>query len=391
MEHPLEMQYGPIDGWIILLLMGGLSISFFLYQVIKATRLVMLGAPDNRFDSWGLRIKEMLVGWLGQKRVLRDRVAGTMHVLMFWGFLMLGSDMLDLASANYFSENLLPSILKNPWNGMVELGYTTALIGAAAALIRRVAFTPEKLKGKSQLEGNFILVLILTITSTSFIIESPENPSSIWEPIGYWVSDSLDLSSSVIVASYWAHMFAICCFLVLIPVSKHMHLVMAIPNVFFHDTNALGTMRPLAVDDSGKAVPLEDLDIDSFGVKLISKHFVVFLFFFISGVCFYLILKKIIDNDDFCYLALLLYLLYPYLFGQSLFSPKDVPFMAIWVVCTYLSFNVFENLIENKGVSLKNLFILSLSTAFLLSIRVTGILILLQYIIMLYTMGLKVF
>ena len=192
MEHPLEMQYGPIDGWIILLLMGGLSISFFLYQVIKATRLVMLGAPDNRFDSWGLRIKEMLVGWLGQKRVLRDRVAGTMHVLMFWGFLMLGSDMLDLASANYFSENLLPSILKNPWNGMVELGYTTAFIGATAALIRRVAFTPEKLKGKSQLEGNFILVLILTITSTSFIIESPENPSSIWEPIGYWVSDSLD-------------------------------------------------------------------------------------------------------------------------------------------------------------------------------------------------------
>ena len=108
MEHPLEMQYGPIDGWIILLLMGGLSISFFIYQVIKATRLVMLGAPDNRFDSWGLRIKEMLVGWLGQKKVLRDRVAGTMHVLMFWGFLMLGSDMLDLASANYFSENLIP-------------------------------------------------------------------------------------------------------------------------------------------------------------------------------------------------------------------------------------------------------------------------------------------
>ena len=272
MEHPLEMQYGPIDGWLILLIMGGLSISFFLYQVIKATRLVMLGAPDNRFDSWGLRIKEMLVGWLGQKRVLRDRVAGTMHVLMFWGFLMLGSDMLDLASANYFSENLLPSLLKNPWNGMVELGYTTALIGATAALIRRVAFTPEKLKGKSQLEGNFILVLILTITSTSFIIESPENPSSFWEPIGFWVSDSLDLSSSVIVASYWAHMLAICCFLVLIPVSKHMHLVMAIPNVFFHDTNALGTMRPLAVDDSGQAIPLEDLDIDSFGVSTFDQY-----------------------------------------------------------------------------------------------------------------------
>ena len=89
MKHPLEMQYGPIDGWIILLLMGGLSISFFLYQVIMATRLVMLGAPDNRFDSWGLRIKEMLVGWLGQKKVLRDKVAGTMHVPVSYTHLTL--------------------------------------------------------------------------------------------------------------------------------------------------------------------------------------------------------------------------------------------------------------------------------------------------------------
>ena len=47
---------------------------------------------------------------------------------------------------------------------------------------------------------------------------------------------------------------------------------MAIPNVFFHDTNALGTMRPLAVDDSGKAVPLEDLDIDSFGVSTFDQY-----------------------------------------------------------------------------------------------------------------------
>ena len=271
MKHPLEIQYGPVEGWIILLIMGGLSISFFSYQVVKATRLVMLGAPDNRFDSWGLRIKEMLVGWLGQKKVLRDKVAGTMHVLMFWGFLMLGSDMLDLASANYFSEHLLPSFLNNPWNGIVELGYTTALLGALAALIRRVVFTPAKLKGKSQLEGNFILVLILTITSTSFIIESSENPSSFWEPFGFWVS-GLELSSTFIIASYWAHMVAICCFLILIPVSKHMHLVMAIPNVFFHDTQALGKMRPLAIGEDGKAVPLEDLDIDSFGVSTFDQY-----------------------------------------------------------------------------------------------------------------------
>ena len=48
--------------------------------------------------------------------------------------------------------------------------------------------------------------------------------------------------------------------------SKHMHLVMAFPNVFFYDTEPMAKMRPLAVNDSGQAVSLEDLDIEAFGV-----------------------------------------------------------------------------------------------------------------------------
>ena len=271
MEHPLLQSYGSLDGWHILLVVGGLSIGFFVYQVQKATRLVMLGASDNRFDSWFTRISEFTMGWLGQKRVLRDRVAGSMHVLMFWGFLMLASDMFDLATANAFSDHVLPELLYGPWNGIVELGYTMAMIGCVAALIRRVAFTPEKLKGKSQLEGNAILFLIFSITVTSFVVESSHNPSSTWEPIGYWVS-GMGIADGTVVAAYWIHMLSICVFFVLIPLSKHMHLVMAVPNVFFHDVDPPGKMRPLAVGDDGKAVPLEDLDIDSFGVSTYTQY-----------------------------------------------------------------------------------------------------------------------
>ena len=262
MDHPLLQSYGPLDGWHILLLIGGLSIGFFLYQVQKATRLVMLGAPDDRFGSWRARISEFMSGWLGQKRVLRDRFVGSMHVLMFWGFLMLASDMFDLATANTFSNKILPDALLGPWNGMVELGYTMAFIGCVPALIRRVVFAPEKLKHESQLEGNIILFLIFSITTTSFIVESIHDPSSKWEPIGHWVG-GMGLADGTVIAAYWVHMLSICIFFVLIPLSKHMHLVMAVPNVFFHDTEPAGKMRPLAVGDDGKAVPMEEvLEID---------------------------------------------------------------------------------------------------------------------------------
>ncbi len=271
MEHPLLIDYNGIPGWMFLLALGGISIAFFVYQVQKAIRLVLRGSSDPRTDAWFSRVVEVVTGWLGQKRVLEDRVAGGLHVLMFWGFLMLSSDMFDLATANWFSGSFLPKILVGPWNGMVELGYTSAMIGCVAALTRRVVFTPEKLKGKSQLEGNAILLLIFTITTTSFVVESAEGPSQFWEPLGYLVAQ-VGVSDTFVIASYWMHMAAICCFLILIPLSKHMHLVMALPNVLFFDRTPMAKMRPLAVDESGMAVSLEELDIDTFGVSTFDQY-----------------------------------------------------------------------------------------------------------------------
>ena len=266
MEHPLFLDYGPVPGWAILLVLFSVSGGFFGFQVWKASKLVLKGKPEDRFDNWGARISEVITGWLGQKKVLKDRVAGGIHVLMFWGFLMLSTDMFDLASGNQFSQQVLPEVVRGPWNLMVEVGYTIAFVGCVLALIRRVVFTPEKLKGKSQLEGNVILLLIMTITTTSFVVEAGESTvSSTWEPIGYWVYATLAPAASVVIAAYWAHMLAICVFLFLIPLSKHMHLVMAFPNVFFHDLRPMATMEPLARGDNGKAVLLDDLDVESFG------------------------------------------------------------------------------------------------------------------------------
>ena len=266
MEHPLFLDYGPVPGWAILLVLFSISGGFFGFQVWKASKLVLKGKPEDRFDNWGARISEVITGWLGQKKVLKDRVAGGIHVLMFWGFLMLSTDMFDLASGNQFSQKVLPEVVRGPWNLMVEVGYTIAFVGCVLALIRRVVFTPEKLKGKSQLEGNVILLLIMTITTTSFVVEAGESTvSSTWEPIGYWVYATLAPAASVVIAAYWAHMLAICVFLFLIPLSKHMHLVMAFPNVFFHDLRPMATMEPLARGDNGKAVLLDDLDVESFG------------------------------------------------------------------------------------------------------------------------------
>ena len=122
-------------------------------------------------------------------------------------------------------------------------------------------------------------------------------------------------------------------------------------------------------------------DISPYGATLVAKHFVTFSFFFISGFFIFLILRKIVENIFFCYFTLIIYLTYPYLFGQALFSPKDIPFLSIWVICTYVSLNIFEKLLDFNTIKISDTLLLGICTAFLLSIRIAGVLIFFQYLI----------
>ena len=126
---------------------------------------------------------------------------------------------------------------------------------------------------------------------------------------------------------------------------------------------------------------LGETNLDLFGAQLVSKHFAVFIFYIISAIFFYLILKKIIADKFFCNTATIFYCTYPYLFGQAMFSPKDVPFMSVWVICTYLSLNIFEKLLIYKRIGLTEVILFSFLTSYLLSIRIAGILIFIQYFI----------
>ena len=68
--------------------------------------LIRLGKDDDRFNSWKQRMKEFLTDWLGQRKVVEDKLAGYAHALIFWGFLMLVSDVIDLGTGGLFLKFL---------------------------------------------------------------------------------------------------------------------------------------------------------------------------------------------------------------------------------------------------------------------------------------------
>ena len=117
--------------------------------------------------------------------------------------------------------------------------------------------------------------------------------------------------------------------------------------------------------------------------RILINHGFIFLTFFLSGLFSKKIVNLIIRDHASSKLFLVLYLLYPYLLGHGFYNPKDMPFLFIWIISTYLSIKIFIKIFNQEKITYTNIILLSLTTSFLFSIRISGILIIIQYLIML--------
>ena len=121
------------------------------------------------------------------------------------------------------------------------------------------------------------------------------------------------------------------------------------------------------------------LDINDYGSILLSKHIVIFVLFFISGLFFYKICLIFFNDIKFALISLFLFLLYPYFFGHSLMNPKDIPFLSFWIISTYIACKIVKKLYKEEKISIRYIILLSISISFLISIRIIGLLFLLQF------------
>ena len=268
--HNYDIFGYSIEWYWILLVWTVIALGSHFYQVGFVVRLIRLGKDDNRFNSWKQRLTEFLTDWLLQRKVVQDKLAGYAHALIFWGFLLLVSDVVDLGTGGFLQEILKTVNLDGIWNLIVDIGYAMATVGILVALYRRLIIRPEKLKGSS-IEGPLILLAILGIVLTAFIVEAgnmigEETEYNSWEPIGVLFAKQMkgmDNLGSIVDISYWVHMILIGGFLIEIPQTKHSHLIGTVPNVMFQDHNSMGTMVPMQTDENDIAVKTDDLDFDN--------------------------------------------------------------------------------------------------------------------------------
>src|SRR3954469_15025129 len=101
-------------GSVVFLFVLTLAAGFFALNVQRLVSYLRVGVAENRTDHPLTRIKNVLAIGIAQKKILRDPVAGPMHALIFWGFMVLTAGTVEILIQGVFPSFSYALFLPEP-------------------------------------------------------------------------------------------------------------------------------------------------------------------------------------------------------------------------------------------------------------------------------------
>jgi len=248
---------------------------WFLYLNLKKKfDYLKLGLKENRFDKVPERIINVLKLVFGQTKLLREPVAGLIHSLIFWGFMIFLFAVLESILQGFYSpfsfEFLGPVFTAVSF--LQDVIAVFLFFAILLALSRRFIQKVPRLQGDSKEKKDALIILgmilIVVITmigqgSMLSIIHSGELAKNEYRPFSEKIAGILfggmqaGTASIIYEIFWWAHILTIFVFMNYLPYSKHFHVFTSIPNVYF---NKLGKDKYAL-----KKINLEDENSEQFG------------------------------------------------------------------------------------------------------------------------------
>jgi Fe-S oxidoreductase len=230
-----------------------------LYRILRAAK------PEGRFSRWGDRVKALAVYVAAQARVMAQP-AGLGHFIIFWGFIFITIGTLDHLLGQLIPEFGLEKIIgRNAESGFLFLQdvFGILVIGAiGVAAVRRFIVKPERLKiddPKAPPQAALILTLIFILIVLMYgvkgteILRGSEMLTRGNAPISHYTAEMMrgwGMNTALANGIFsWGHNLIIFFFLLYIPFSKHIHILGAIPNVFFKNLGPTGRLSRMNFED----------------------------------------------------------------------------------------------------------------------------------------------
>ena len=202
------------------------------------------------FGDVGARFAGLIEYAVVQTRMFRDWRAGLMHAGIFWGFVLL-----TIGSANIVTGGLIETIPSALLDGAIWAAVSAmqnvvaviVLVSIAWALWRRLVSKPQRLTFNR--DALVILSMIGGVVLTELLAEVFEFAAYGDQP-GAFVSAALaaplraaqsrQTLEVAFAVMWWLHILLVAAFLVYLPLSKHLHIATAFPNIWYRKLRPRG-------------------------------------------------------------------------------------------------------------------------------------------------------
>jgi len=234
---------------IALVLAGAL----FTRRAWSLYRLLRSGKPVARFDNVPARARAEAIVVIGQSKLLQRLLPGLMHAAIFWGFLVLLPTIVIAMIGAVDAHSTLPWLGAQGWYALVvDVFAVLVLMGVITAFVIRKIQRPARFQGSHLGEADLILALIAGIVCTLLLWHASQIALRLNDYPAQWAPTSSALSHLVAPAApaleriaVWTHVLIILSFLVYLPYSKHLHILVAAINVYFGRTRSRGRIEPV--------------------------------------------------------------------------------------------------------------------------------------------------
>ncbi len=244
-----------------------LALVIFSWGFYKRTRNWRIGVSDNRSDKIWFRIKSFLVDGIIHRRILQDLYPGSIHLLLFLGFLVPFSVI--VVTQFMFT---LPTLLARILSLSLDIIALAAVAGLILAMYRRYVTRPSRLD--NQPDDLAALILILIILLSGIILESLRlsvigKDAQAWAPVGRIIASLINITGLSSQAKgflatvfFRIHFFVVLGTIAYIPFSTLFHIVSSPLNMIYRSLEPKGTLSHL---------DREDEEAETFGISKIEE------------------------------------------------------------------------------------------------------------------------
>ncbi len=265
---------------IIFILVFIFTFAFFGYSVNNLIKYLKVAKKkDDRFDDIPTRLKRVWNIAFAQTKLLREPLAGLLHLLIFWGFILFIFAVLESIIQGFYSSfslsflGLFYSVITFVQDifGLLVIG--SVLLSLYRRYIQKVPRLQVDKHGMK--DAVFILTLIMLIVISMYGQNAAgfANNGMVYHPYelrpvssffaGIFFNGQTETTLILYEFFWWMHILMIFGFLNYLPYSKHLHILTSIPNVFFANLDP--------VRNTLKKIDLEDENTESFGVADIDQ------------------------------------------------------------------------------------------------------------------------